>query len=873
MGIKIEKININNLGPISNGTYNLNNINLIFSKNEGGKSILVEFILRSLFNKKFLWGYNRELGNGKIKISGIDQASKSYSPNSKDKLDKYFEKTLETFQASLPKLLVVKSGETYIDEGPDGINIDTLKKLLSSKNILDKIDSKIPTTIQNANFSSNIININSTGDGKTYKELKDTQLLKINKLLEKLNNNKIDEALKLNNEINDLKDKINNQLNAKKYRAYTLANEKKELENELKKYPDEIINDIKKNLDEYNKIKGNIDKINKELSSLTSQINDLQYVKNIYENQSKAKRYKAYLLDKQKNEIEQELNKITDDNINKLQNNISTYKNKKEEYQRKSIELEKLEEKYKDYNWVTNVKIKYLDLKQKIYNKKFSKTYLIIAALIFVAGLIISLFDISNLIGILLMLVGFGFSIYFSLNIHKSLKQKAFNDELENLQKSFKDKFNQDLNEASLDTVINDLDVSKLIARVKDELQNLFTEISNLKSEIEKMLFQIFSLNINEDDWINELTKYIQKRNELKKQILDLEKLYYGLNVDVADFYYESVDEVYDPVRFNDSKEKLSQLKNLEEQQKNKKNELNNEIENLEIIAKNINNIFINLLNEQITESEWNNKLNELTKHKITTQNKLVAVRTELEGLGIAKDEYLSEDPKIEYNAEELSNLEKKLKIIDEKYKELEQENLVLKNEITIATGSSIGEDWNILIERLNTKKKEILDQLRQKEAYIIAGIIVHQTINELLQEEEKQIQKNINSKEFCDLLYKITGKYNSLSINNDGKLTITSQMADYDLRDLSTGTKEQVLFALRVTLAEKILGNKAFFILDDAFQHSDYDRRPKLIDQLFTLADEGWQIIYLTMDDNIRDIFTNKGLKREDYQMIELKS
>lgn len=412
-----------------------------------------------------------------------------------------------------------------------------------------------------------------------------------------------------------------------------------------------------------------------------------------------------------------------------------------------------------------------------------------------------------------------------------------------------------------------------MIARVKDELQNLFTEISNLKSEIEKMLFQIFSLNINEDDWINELTKYIQKRNELKKQILDLEKLYYGLNVDVADFYYESVDEVYDPVRFNDSKEKLSQLKNLEEQQKNKKNELNNEIENLEIIAKNINNIFINLLNEQITESEWNNKLNELTKHKITTQNKLVAVRTELEGLGIAKDEYLSEDPKIEYNAEELSNLEKKLKIIDEKYKELEQENLVLKNEITIATGSSIGEDWNILIERLNTKKKEILDQLRQKEAYIIAGIIVHQTINELLQEEEKQIQKNINSKEFCDLLYKITGKYNSLSINNDGKLTITSQMADYDLRDLSTGTKEQVLFALRVTLAEKILGNKAFFILDDAFQHSDYDRRPKLIDQLFTLADEGWQIIYLTMDDNIRDIFTNKGLKREDYLMIELKS
>jgi hypothetical protein len=221
MPIKIEKINISNLGPITNGTYNLKNVNLIFSKNEGGKSLLVEFILRSLFNKKILWGYNRELGNGKIEISGIDQSVKSYSPSGKDKLDKYFEKTLETFQASLPKLLVVKSGETYIDDGPDGINIDTLKKLLSSKNILDKIDGKIPNTIQNANFSDNIINIHGTGDGKTYKDLKDTQLIKINKLLEQLNDNKIDEALKLNNEINDLNVKINKQISAKKYKAYT----------------------------------------------------------------------------------------------------------------------------------------------------------------------------------------------------------------------------------------------------------------------------------------------------------------------------------------------------------------------------------------------------------------------------------------------------------------------------------------------------------------------------------------------------------------------------------------------------------------------------------------------------------------------------
>jgi uncharacterized protein YhaN len=62
------------------------------------------------------------------------------------------------------------------------------------------------------------------------------------------------------------------------------------------------------------------------------------------------------------------------------------------------------------------------------------------------------------------------------------------------------------------------------------------------------------------------------------------------------------------------------------------------------------------------------------------------------------------------------------------------------------------------------------------------------------------------------------------------------------------------------------------FLKKQDAFQHSDYDRRPRLIDQLFTLANEGWQIIYLTMDDNIRELFREKGKMQGDFQIIELK-
>ena len=102
-------------------------------------------------------------------------------------------------------------------------------------------------------------------------------------------------------------------------------------------------------------------------------------------------------------------------------------------------------------------------------------------------------------------------------------------------------------------------------------------------------------------------------------------------------------------------------------------------------------------------------------------------------------------------------------------------------------------------------------------------------------------------------------------------RIMISSDMGDFDMKDLSTGAKEQVLFALRVSLAKKIMDNSAFFILDDAFQHSDYDRRPKLIDQLFDLSDAGWQIIYLTMDDHIRNLFLEKASHRNHFKHLVL--
>jgi len=54
--------------------------------------------------------------------------------------------------------------------------------------------------------------------------------------------------------------------------------------------------------------------------------------------------------------------------------------------------------------------------------------------------------------------------------------------------------------------------------------------------------------------------------------------------------------------------------------------------------------------------------------------------------------------------------------------------------------------------------------------------------------------------------------------------------------------------------------GDPLFLILDDAFQHSDWDRRETPVNQVITLVKNNWQVIYLTMDDHIRDLFLKSG-------------
>jgi Uncharacterized conserved protein len=90
-------------------------------------------------------------------------------------------------------------------------------------------------------------------------------------------------------------------------------------------------------------------------------------------------------------------------------------------------------------------------------------------------------------------------------------------------------------------------------------------------------------------------------------------------------------------------------------------------------------------------------------------------------------------------------------------------------------------------------------------------------------------------------LLLRLTGRYREIYPKEEGQegiIFVSDGVNEFSLADLSTGAREQVLLALRIAFLKKLLKNQScFLILDDAFQHTDYDRRPLVVDTLVELA------------------------------------
>lgn len=105
--------------------------------------------------------------------------------------------------------------------------------------------------------------------------------------------------------------------------------------------------------------------------------------------------------------------------------------------------------------------------------------------------------------------------------------------------------------------------------------------------------------------------------------------------------------------------------------------------------------------------------------------------------------------------------------------------------------------------------------------------------------------------------------RYRGVRYDPDDRTLVVSDAADgRELvpEQLSKGARDQLYLAARVGLANRLLGgDRGFFVLDDPLVAADRERLTAAFRVLQSLADEGWQILYFTAKDEVREAMVDE--------------
>ncbi len=275
----------------------------------------------------------------------------------------------------------------------------------------------------------------------------------------------------------------------------------------------------------------------------------------------------------------------------------------------------------------------------------------------------------------------------------------------------------------------------------------------------------------------------------------------------------------------------------------------------------------------EIPPQQWRPVVSELRSKLKILGDEISLLDVELASLAVPEEDFLDQDPGIEWDPECYKTMEGNYddttEDLDKELRKLEW----LKNRIEQETRLENAE-WEELITALRDKREEIAQEDRLMTAEILAKIQVGTVIQKFREEENTRIASGLESELLTNPLYAITGCYRSIRHEVDNGLVLTTdEDEEYPLAAVSTGAQEQAFLAMRIGFSSIIMkGQTAFLILDDAFQHSDWPRRTNLLDQVIRLVKGGWQVFYFTMDDHIRDLFLKAGEKMGDrFKSVEL--
>ena len=312
-------------------------------------------------------------------------------------------------------------------------------------------------------------------------------------------------------------------------------------------------------------------------------------------------------------------------------------------------------------------------------------------------------------------------------------------------------------------------------------------------------------------------------------------------------------------------KDNYSEMKVLERQLKDEESEIS-------VLKWKLGKRIEDLLDKELETDKWKSELNKRLKEKDSLNKEITGLNFELARLNVDSSEFEREKPDIEFNENEYNNIKESKKEIEEKISIQKQKLDDLKNEIRGVTDDDFSINWMELIGNLAKKREEILNDYKDTSAEIIGKNIVYNIVEELYEKEDEKIEDVMKSDLISKTLKDVTTRYNKISLLDD-RMIVSDSFNNFPVNLISDGATEQVFLALRIGMAKHwFKKDELFLILDDVFLHSDYNRRPKIIEKMVELANSGWQIICFTFDDNIRDLIDKKVKKlKGEYRFYNL--
>jgi len=213
--------------------------------------------------------------------------------------------------------------------------------------------------------------------------------------------------------------------------------------------------------------------------------------------------------------------------------------------------------------------------------------------------------------------------------------------------------------------------------------------------------------------------------------------------------------------------------------------------------------------------------------------------------------------------------------ILHEKEKDLRNELKEFKNElgeIERDVNEVLGMESDYLycqtlkdLRAVREKINNFLSRHKRKRNNVLRATEI---FKEIQIEKEQQVSNLFGEKSpVSDYFSEITdGLYEEVSFHSgddERRIYVTKRngekLSDYKL---SGGAYDQLYLAIRLGLGEKLmLGEKGFFIMDDPFVKSDKGRLKKQINLLKKISELGWQIIYFTAKDEVKQLL-NKDIK-----------